>query len=133
MTTASSQRYIDVLQELVRVYNTRVHRTTKFRPIDVTETSVKLVFENTMKFHNTHKIPSMNIYTQKFHVGDSVRVARLKTVFEHGYTANWSHDIFRISKVIRKQPFFVYKLEHQNGTPVKETFYAEQLQHINMA
>jgi len=40
----------------------------------------------------------------KFKVGDSVRVSKYKTVFEIGYTPNWTTEVFKIVKVQRINP-----------------------------
>jgi len=43
-------------------------------------------------------------------MGDSVRVSKYKTVFEKGYTLNWTTEVFKIVKVQRTNPV-TYLLE----------------------
>jgi len=47
----------------------------------------------------------------KFKVGDSVRVSKYKTIFEKGYTPNWTTEVFKIVKVQRTNPitYFHYR------------------------
>jgi len=35
----------------------------------------------------------------KFNLGDSVRVSKYKTIFEKGYTSNWTIEVFTIVKI----------------------------------
>lgn len=140
LTWRKTRRYIDVLQQLVHLYNHSVHSTIKMKPADVDETHIRQVYENTRRRHTNdydnyggHKQPpvAMNIYTQPFHIGDFVRVSRRKTALEHGYTANWSKKVFRITAIIQKRPFFLYKLkDHATGHPIVEKFYAHEIQKI---
>ncbi|XP_036146443.1 uncharacterized protein LOC118646823 [Monomorium pharaonis] len=63
----------------------------------------------------------------RFKVGDSVRVSKFKTVFEKGYTPNWTTEIFKIIKVQRTNPA-TYVLEDSCGKPVAGGFYEYELQ-----
>ena len=39
----------------------------------------------------------------KFKIGDMVRISKYKRkVFDKGYTPNWSEEVFRIDKIIRR-------------------------------
>jgi len=58
----------------------------------------------------------------RFKVSDSVRVSKFKTIFEKGYTPNWTTEIFRIIKVQKINPV-TYLLEDYHGKLVEE-FYA---------
>ncbi|KYN12364.1 hypothetical protein ALC57_15479, partial [Trachymyrmex cornetzi] len=49
----------------------------------------------------------------KFKVGDSVRVSKYKTVFEKGYTSNWTTEVFKIVKVQRTNQFLLAFYEHE--------------------
>ena len=43
----------------------------------------------------------------------------------------WTKEVFRIQRVIQG-PVLMYKVEEFDGTPVKETFYAEDLQKVTV-
>ena len=63
----------------------------------------------------------------KFQLGDWVRISKVKRIFEKGYTANWSQEIFQIvSTTILEPP--MYYLEDYNGEKIKGCFYIEELQ-----
>ena len=62
----------------------------------------------------------------KFRIGDTVRVSKYKSVFGKGYEANFTEEIFKISKVFRGDPT-VYDLEDHEGEPIVGKFYEEEL------
>jgi len=62
----------------------------------------------------------------KFKVGDSVRVSKYKTIFEKGYTPNWTTEVFTIVKMQRTNPV-TYLLEDYRGKSVAGAFYEHEL------
>lgn len=129
-TAYNTKRYIDILPKLTAVYNNSVHKTIKMKPRDVNEKNVLKVYNNTHSHHRKKKEINTNIYTQPFTVGDFVRVVRRKPIFEPGYTNTWSKEVFRITKIIQKKPYFFYKIEDSTKRPVREKFYKYELQLI---
>ncbi|XP_024893687.1 uncharacterized protein LOC112468637 [Temnothorax curvispinosus] len=63
------------------------------RPADVTPTVAEKLLRTA---YSRAKIAA----PAKFRVGDPVRVSKFKTIFEKGYTPNWTTEIFRIAKVL---------------------------------
>ena len=64
---------------------------------------------------------------QKFKVGDTVRISRIKGIFEKGYLPNWSEEIYKVIKVKNTIPF-TYILEDTSGETVIGSFYNEEIQ-----
>ena len=62
----------------------------------------------------------------KFRVGDTVRVSRYKSVFGKGYEANFTEEIFKVTRVLRGDPT-VYELEDHESEPIVGKFYEEEL------
>jgi hypothetical protein len=56
-----------------------------------------------------------------------VRISKEKMKFAKALEHNFSTEIFRIVKVIHRQPRVVYELEDLNGTPIDGQFYQEEL------
>ena len=52
---------------------------------------------------------------------------RKKMKFAKGSEQNYSDEIFRIVKVIRRTPWPVYELEDLNGMLIEGQFYGEEL------
>ncbi|XP_018371753.1 PREDICTED: uncharacterized protein LOC108766756 [Trachymyrmex cornetzi] len=62
----------------------------------------------------------------KFKVGDSVRVSKYKTVFEKGYTPNWTTEVFKIAKVQHTHPV-TYLLDDYREKSISGAFYEHKL------
>ena len=86
MTIISKNVYIDKLDDIVRKYNNKKHRTIEMKPIDV-KGNTYIDFGK-----------EVNDNDRKFKVGDHVRISKYKSIFERGYTPNWSEEIFEIKK-----------------------------------
>ena len=62
----------------------------------------------------------------KLKVGQHVCISKEKK-FKKGAEQNFSQEIFRIIKVIKRTPRPVYDLEDLNKTPIEGQFYQEEL------
>ena len=56
----------------------------------------------------------------------SVRASKYKTIFEKGYTPNWTTEVFTILKIQRTNPV-TYLLEDYRGKFVAGAFYEHEL------
>ena len=81
-----------MLDDIVNKNNNTVHRTIKVKPIDFTYDSYAEYNEDS------------NEKSLKFKFVDSVRISKYKTIFAKAYTANWSEDVFVISKIENTVP-----------------------------
>ncbi|XP_011872895.1 PREDICTED: uncharacterized protein LOC105564812 [Vollenhovia emeryi] len=89
------------------------------RPIDVTPAIADKLL-TTVYSHVKIAAPA------RFRLGDPVRVSKFKTVFEKGYTPNWSMEVFKIGKVQKTNPV-TYILEDSCGKPIAGGFYEHEL------
>ena len=122
-TDYNTNKYIDVLPELVEDYNNTVHSSTKLTPTDASKEENELkVWRNL--YPDRYKTSRLN---PKFSVGDKVRITKKKTVFEKGYTARWTEEIFTIKEIRETNPL-TYKLEDLQGEEIEGTFYEPELQ-----
>ena len=115
-------KWIDALPRLVVEYNARKHRTIGMKPIDVTPAIADKLL-NTV--YNNIKIAA----PARFKVGNSVRVSKFKTIFDKGYTPNWTTEVFKIVKVQKTNPA-TYILEDSRGNPIAGGFYEYELHHV---
>jgi hypothetical protein len=134
-TKNKTKRYIDVLDKLVDSYNNTFHRAILMKPNEVSKQNESSVFFNLygenkrlqqkneknkllITKKNIKKIHKNNFNRKfskiKFRVGDLVRISKNKHIFEKGYTANWSSDVFSIYKINLNQKI-TYKLKDQSG------------------
>ena len=115
MTAVSKSFYFDVLDNIVKKYNNTVHRIIKMKAIDVTSNSRAEYSED-----SNEKDP-------KFKVGDHVRISKYKNIFAKGYTANWSEEVFVVSKIKNTVPW-TYVITDLNGGPIAASSYEKELQ-----
>lgn len=109
-------KWFDILPNIINFYNNKIHRTTGMKPIDVKHTTKLSVYNH----------PKVALKA-KFRVGDMVRISKFKGVFEKGYTANYSTELFKIVKVNITNPV-TYMIEDVYGQPIKGCFYEYELQ-----
>jgi len=98
-TYSNSNRYIDVLQKYVNAYNDSVHTATGMAPSKVTDSDVRPIWKKINK-----KIRRVRTTEAKFTVGQNVRISKEKMKFTKGAEENFSRQIFRINKVIKRIP-----------------------------
>ena len=107
-----------MLDDIVNKYNHAVHRTIKMKPIDITS-----------DFYVEYKEDS-NEKDPKFKVDDRVRILKYKNIFAKGYSANWSEEVFVISKIENTVPW-TYVINDLNGEEIAGAFYEKELRKRN--
>ena len=122
-TDSRTNKYLDVLPDLLEDYNNTVHSSTEFTPIDASKKKNELAVWRNL-YPDRHKRSRL---TPKFSVGDEVRISKKKKVFEKGYTSRWTEEIFTIKEIRDTNPI-TYKLEDLQGEEIKGTFYEPELQ-----
>ena len=118
----STRKYIDVLEDMVSIYNNSRHSSIKMTPA---KASMKV----------NERVVWMNLYgglypepgRPKFTVGDRVRITKKKKTFEKGYTPRWTEEIFTVSQVQYTDPP-TYKITDYNEEEIQGTFYEQELQ-----
>ena len=112
----------DLLQpKLVKKYNETKHSSIKVTP---TEASKKKN-EGTVYFNLYGEMQSPS--KPKFKVCDKVRISKYKRkIFDKGYTANWTEEIFIVDKIQYTNPI-TYKIKDLNNEEIKGSFYEPEL------
>lgn len=122
-TAKNTYKYLDVLQDIVHSYNNSKHRTTGMKPTEVTRNDVKKIKQKMYP-------PEVNLEVKfKYRVGDSVRLAKEKYIFEKGYKQGWTDEIFEIVERVPRDPP-VYKVKDLSGETIVGTFYEQELQKV---
>lgn len=124
-----TNRFIDVLQDLVRSYNRRVHRIIKMSPLEA-ETNPDAALQINLNVAKTYeKLPRKK---PNLKIGDYVRIAKQKGKFSRGYNEQTTHEIFRIYKIDIKKKIPLYYLEDYNGEEkIQGGFYEFELTLVN--
>lgn len=116
-------KWIDIIKNLISTYNKTIHRTIKMAPNEVNSNNEALLLRT------VHNKPSKYV-KNKFNIGDVVRISKFKSVFDKGYTPNFSTELFRIISCNRKFPV-TYQLEDMKQSPIAGQFYEMELQRTN--
>lgn len=121
-TARRTQKWIDIIQDLVYAINHSFNSSIGMRPVDVTyknadELRERLKQAALLKHASASK-------AHQFRVGDHVRIEKHKHVFQKGYMPNFTSEIFIIDRV-RRTPYqpATYRIRDQNGEPIKGWFY----------
>lgn len=122
-TFLGSFKWIDSIQTLVDEYNNTIHRTIKMRPVEVNvDNEINLLRTVYANKSEVRRKP-------KFTVGTHVRISKYKSLFEKGYTPNWTSEIFKIRKVQNTHPV-TYLLKDDEGEDIVGGFYEYELQSV---
>lgn len=117
-----SFRWVDMLQHLIKTYNSSVHSTIRMRPVDVNadcESYIRNLFLNKMKL--------LKHPTPKLRVGDRVRIVAKKDMFSNKYTRNWRREVFTVSQIQSTKPV-TYRIKDDDGEEIIGSFYEKELQ-----
>lgn len=141
LTYKNTYRYIDVLDKLVRAYNSSQHRSLGggFRPIDIHKKNLdeKVLYSVWRHMYNTYspaqktkKKKKEKRKVPKFKADDTVRIAKEKGTFAKGYETNWSKEVFVVDSVYGSFPRPLYVLRDLNNKPLVGRFYEHELQSV---
>jgi hypothetical protein len=110
------KNYIDELPKIIDKYNNTFHKSIKETPYNI---------------YVKGKNPKNKVYMideeAKFNIGDYVRKVQVKKLFEKGYTAKWSEDIYIIDSIDDEKLPIMYGLKDLKGNSIKGKFYKNQL------
>ena len=89
-TAKSTNRFLEVLPDILHSYNHTVHRSIGMKPADVTS-------KDELKIWMKNKTPEDKSRKEPVKEGDVVRISKSKTIFEKGYLPNWTEELFKVT------------------------------------
>lgn len=127
---ANTFRFINVLDDIVNSYNNSYHRSIKMTPREVNDKNILQVYRNIKESQMSNvKRKLKRKKKPKFKIGEYVRITREKHIFEKGFTANFTEEIFRIKSIALRTPV-VYYIEDLAGEEISGTFYEPELRKV---
>ena len=125
-TTFNTLTYLPSLSNLVKGYNASPHRSIGMAPKDVTFENTPKVWETLYgkKLRQKQQVPSLK-------VGDRVRLNKKNRPFKKGYLPGWTEEVFVITEA-RGGNVPTYKVSEWDDTPIRGTFYSEDLQKVEV-
>ena len=91
-----TRKWTHILQDAVHAYNHSVHRMIKKRPVDLNADTVDDIRALNAKQQSIVRNRS------DIHMGDKVRISKVKSVFAKGYLPNWTEEIFTVTSISTK-------------------------------
>ena len=67
----------------------------------------------------------------QFRVNDRVRLNKRSRMFKKGYLPGWTEEVFIVSNVV-PGVVYIYKVKELDDTPVRGTFYEQDLQKVQI-
>lgn len=127
-TATGRQRYVDVLQDLVKGYNDSVHSSTGMKPSDVTAYNAHKIW-NKLYGHLLKAKPR----PATLKIGDQVLIAKELSPFHKQYEGDWSTEIFEIADVRKVRGGKArYLLKDGEGQPILGAFKETEVQKISL-
>jgi transposase InsO family protein len=121
-TRNDTDRYLDVLDDLVSGYNRSVHRSIGMAPADVKKKHQAEIWQRLYGDLSARRPPKVG-------VGDFVRVSTVRKTFEKGYRPRWSRELFVVVERRNTRPY-TFVLEDLSGERLSGTFYDQELQAV---
>lgn len=126
-TLKATKSWLPIIKNVEDKYNSTVHHTTKYRPIDIDNSNAELAFSNMYK-HLTRYVKRKPC---KYKVGDRVRIAEKMKVFSKKYLPMFSKQIYIVKKIKPTFPVYSIRVETQSGEEVDKTFVQEELSYAD--
>lgn len=124
----TTEKFVDIVQDIVKSYNNSVHSSTKIKPAEVG-------VHNTLELYDRVYTPILQRRAQEraepvFSIGQLVRISLFKDKFKRGYTQDWSEEVFEVWSVVKSHPVR-YKIRDLLGEKISGSFYSENLKLAN--
>ena len=123
-TAANTLTYLKALPLIVEQYNHTVHSSIQEKPAHVTPDNEYLIWNRLYRKRLRKRA------RPKLRVGDKVRLNKKHRVFQKGYLPGWTEEVFLVHGISTIRPVVTYTLTEWNGTPIKGTFYEEDVQKV---
>jgi hypothetical protein len=131
MTDNETERYIDVLPQLVHTYNNRFHRMIKTTPQNAELNSNGEHLQ--LALIQQEQLKNIKPKKPKYDVGSYVRIAKQKGKFARSYDEQTMQEIFRIKTIDTKKPIPLYHLTDYDGKEdITGGFYEFELTPVNI-
>ena len=133
MEEKETERYIDNLPALVKLYNNRYHRTIKMSPKEAEmEDNIYELQDNISNYYEASVGPyATKSKKAQFKIGDLVRISKHRGPFYKGYYQSFLPKIYQVAEILNF-PIVMYKIkDNETGKMESGTWYGEELQRVD--
>lgn len=133
MTSKGTNRFIDVLPQLISSYNSSSHSRLMMSPNEAERPENDLQVKDMLNQHYLSFFEKRKNKRAKFKLGETVRVSKIKTPFFRSYKNQSNEELFEIIEVKQNLPIIMYKLKSLERLDViRGAFYGSELTKINL-
>lgn len=124
-TAKNTLNYQTALPAVIKGYNASPHSRIGMAPRNVTIHNSAKVWERLYSGRLKRVQPIV------LGVGDRVRLNKKFRTFKKSYLPGWTEEVFVIDRV-KRGPVPTFRITKWDGTPIKGTFYTQDLQKVNV-
>ena len=129
MRKNNSYEWVKFLDQAMKIYLNRKHRTIKMSPLEAEKP------ENEIKvrriYLERYRKADFKRQKVKFSVDDTVRIFKKRGTFHRGYNEDFTDEIFTVTKVLKNLPVPRYKIKEYNGEDIIGSFFQDELVRYN--
>ena len=131
-----SNRWLEVLPQLMQSYNDTVHSSIKMTPNEANQKENEVDVRTNLYGPESrlpveyNKSPRVLLKDNAFEVGDRVKLSKHALIFDKGYKPNWTLEILTVTDVVPSDPT-VYRVTDLDGEEIKGMFYEHELQKVS--
>ena len=131
MNEENTNRWVDVLQDVVQAYNNSYHRVIKMTPVQAKTADQYVVWSN-QYFSQPKDITQPSRPKQKnsvftFEIGDRVKLAALKRPFDREYDEKYTTETFTITDRRMQGDIASYSVKDEMNESITGWFYPQEL------
>ncbi|CAC5426310.1 unnamed protein product [Mytilus coruscus] len=113
-TKKRNHRYLDVLQDIVKVYNSTPHRSlNNIQPKDVNKTK------------------KADIWAYMYLKSKKISMSYISMLFDRSYDEHFTREIFKVSQRFQMQAIPIYRIKEYDGTSIRGLFYESEMVEVN--
>ena len=125
MSHNRSLEWVKFLDQAMKIYLNRKHRTIKMSPIEGDKDENEVEIRNT--YLKKYIKAGLGMKKPKYSVGDTVRIFKERGNFHRGYLEDFTTEYFIIEKVLKNLPVPRYNVKDYNGEPIRGKFFEDEL------
>ncbi len=138
MHARGSHIWEDLLPKVTDSYNSSVHSVTGIEPKNATSENEVDIWIRVHEFRPkksrkktmTDKKTPVSVYSYK--IGDAVKLAISKYVFQREYSQKWTSEVFFISHRYTRENIQLYRVKDFNNKDIEGAFQVEELQKVHV-
>ncbi len=133
MRKNSTNKWLDVLPDIVKSYNSTIHSSIELTPRQAAESDSTGLWQRIYDFKSRKTPYGKGAPSHRYKVGDNVRISLVRHPYAKTYDEKWTQELFAISSLKFVQQLPVYKLKDWSNKPIGGIFYQAEVQRVQVS